>query len=129
MQEVKLVRLKAGEDILCSYEAIDGHAILENPLLVMFRRDESGSGMIFMPWLPVELIDSNMAIIDEKDVMTVMNPRQSLVSYYHAQIDKITRRLSEDDDFFEDSMAEPTDEQLNSIDMDQIKDAIKRTIH
>ena len=130
MPQVKLIRLKDGEDILCTYDVKDGHAELEDPLLVLFRRDAEGSGMIFMPWLPVELIDSNIAVIDVNQVMTVMTPKQSLVSYYHTQIDKIKRRLEEDDNFFDDSVGEePTQDQLNGIDLEDIKAAIKRTLH
>jgi hypothetical protein len=38
--------------------------------------------MMMIPWLPIELIKQNNAIIDYDDVLTVLEPREELVSYY-----------------------------------------------
>jgi hypothetical protein len=125
-----MIRLRGGEDIICVYKVEDKIATLENPLMVMFQRSEAGSGMIFMPWLPVELITENIAVLDVEDVMLVLEPRQSLVAYYHTQIEKIQRKLEADDGFFDDSVDdEPTDEELNTIDMNMINQAIRKTLH
>jgi hypothetical protein len=50
---------------------------------VVFKRLPTGKTvMMMMPWLPVELIKENSAIIDASDILTIVEPRDELVSYY-----------------------------------------------
>jgi ribosome assembly protein YihI (activator of Der GTPase) len=50
---------------------------------VIFKRLPTGRTIMMMfPWLPVELIKQNNAIIDYDDVLTVLEPREELVTYY-----------------------------------------------
>lgn len=129
--QVKILRLKNGEDVLCGYEEVEKDKVmLYNPMAVMFQRTEAGSGMLFMPWLPVELLNGNTVEIDKSEVLTIMEPRQSVVSYYHNQIDKILKKLSQDDDFFDDTlMRDPTDEEIKDIDIGTMLSNIGRTLH
>jgi hypothetical protein len=38
--------------------------------------------MMMLPWLPVELIKENSAIIDAADILTIVEPRDELINYY-----------------------------------------------
>jgi hypothetical protein len=64
--------------------------------------------MMMMPWLPIELIKENSAIIYEADILTVINPKDDLVEYYsnavcdedvkHATESSIRPQLFDNDD-------------------------------
>jgi hypothetical protein len=50
---------------------------------VIFKRLPTGRTiMMMLPWLPIELIKQNNAILDYDDVLTVLEPREELVTYY-----------------------------------------------
>jgi hypothetical protein len=82
---IKIVRLQSGEDIIAEYsdDKENDMVLLDKPMHVVFKRLPTGKTvMMMMPWLPVELIKENSAIIDAADILTVVEPRDELVSYY-----------------------------------------------
>ena len=38
--------------------------------------------MMMMPWLPVELIKDNNALIYNSDIITIVEPKESMIEYY-----------------------------------------------
>jgi hypothetical protein len=82
---IKIVRLQSGEDIIANYYTDEESSLvlLDRPMHVIFKRLPTGKTiMMMMPWLPLELIKENNALIDLNDVLTVLEPREELVSYY-----------------------------------------------
>jgi hypothetical protein len=82
---IKIVRLQSGEDIIANYytDEESNLVLLDKPMHVIFKRLPTGKTiMMMMPWLPLELIKENNALIDLNDVLTVLEPREELVSYY-----------------------------------------------
>jgi hypothetical protein len=82
---IKIVRLQSGEDIIANYYTDEESSLvlLDRPMHVIFKRLPTGKTiMMMMPWLPLELIKENNALIDLNDVLTVLDPREELVSYY-----------------------------------------------
>jgi hypothetical protein len=82
---IKIVRLQSGEDIIANYytDEESNLVLLDRPMHVIFKRLPTGKTiMMMMPWLPLELIKENNALIDLNDVLTVLEPREELVSYY-----------------------------------------------
>ena len=66
MHNVKLIRMQSGEDIMASmFENDNSDQIqLNDPMRIVFRRLPTGQTvMMMMPWLPVELIKENSAMI------------------------------------------------------------------
>jgi hypothetical protein len=111
--QIKIVRLQSGEDIIADCTAIEDSdtVLLNRPMHIVFKRVSTGrSVMMMMPWLPIELIKENSAIIYEADILTVIDPKDDLVEYYsnavcdedvkHATESSIRPQLfdSEDDD-------------------------------
>jgi len=83
--QIKIVRLQSGEDIIADCTAIEDSdtVLLNRPMHIVFKRVSTGrSVMMMMPWLPIELIKENSAIIYEADILTVINPKDDLVEYY-----------------------------------------------
>ena len=83
--QIKIVRLQSGEDIIADCTAIEDSdtVLLNRPMHIVFKRVSTGkSVMMMMPWLPIELIKENSAIIYETDILTVIDPKDDLVEYY-----------------------------------------------
>lgn len=82
---IKIVRLQSGEDIIAAYynDMENDMVILDKPMHVIFKRIPTGKTvMMMLPWLPIELIKENSAIIDASDILTIVEPRDELVDYY-----------------------------------------------
>ena len=83
-QSVKIVRLQTGEDIIAKYIENDENEMvqLDDPMHLIFKRTTKGSVMMLLPWLPVELIKDNSAMIYTSDILTVYEPKDDLIQYY-----------------------------------------------
>jgi len=83
--DIRILRLQSGEDIIAGYH-VDQDTnliIVDKPMHVIFKRLPTGRTiMMMLPWLPIELIKQNNAILDYDDVLTVLEPREELVTYY-----------------------------------------------
>ena len=93
---VKIVRLVTGEDVLADFieDSSDGTALLSNPMRLVFKRMPTGqNAMHISPWLPIELIEENIAQIHCADILTVVNPKEELVDHYNTIVDSEQNRL------------------------------------
>ena len=123
--QIKIVRLQSGEDIIADCTAIEDSdtVLLNRPMHIVFKRVSTGrSVMMMMPWLPIELIKENSAIIYEADILTVIDPKDDLVEYYsnavcdedvkHATESSIRPQLFDNDDDDGPTDAELDEEEL-----------------
>ena len=93
---VKIIRLVTGEDVLADFieDSSDGTALLSNPMHLVFKRLPTGQNAMHMsPWLPIELIQENIAQIHCADILTVVNPKDELVDHYNTVVDSEQNRL------------------------------------
>lgn len=98
MDNIKIVRLQSGEDIIADYKENDGEGtvLLNNPMTLMFKRLPTGKAFMLMaPWLPVELIESNATFVYATDILAVMQPKVSLIEYYHNSINELELEMLE----------------------------------
>lgn len=82
---IKIVRLQSGEDVIadCFEDADNNLVLLDNPMLLVFKRMPSGQTvMIMAPWLPIEVIKENAATVYDSDILTYIEPKEDLVEYY-----------------------------------------------
>lgn len=94
---IKIVRLQSGEDIIANYFVDDenGTIMLDNPMHIIFKRNNNGQTvMMMMPWLPVEIIKQNHAIIDMADILTIIDPKENLITHYGNTVIEIMERMS-----------------------------------
>jgi hypothetical protein len=49
--------------------------------------------MMMMPWLPIEIIKENNAILYQGDILTVIEPREDLVNYYGNVVVEAQQRM------------------------------------
>ena len=137
--QIKIVRLQSGEDIIADCTAIEDSdtVLLNRPMHIVFKRVSTGkSVMMMMPWLPIELIKENSAIIYETDILTVIDPKDDLVEYYsNAVCDEDVKHATESsirpqlfDEYNDDD--EPTDAQLDEEELlELLKERRNSNVH
>lgn len=105
--------MQSGEDIIASMieDKEEGIVTLNNPMTVLFKRQITGkSVMMMVPWLPVEIIQHNMATVYSQDVLTVFQPKESLVNYYQKAVVDLNECIVEESDHIEQSLKEDESE-------------------
>lgn len=123
---IKIVRLQSGEDIIADCMATDDEEVisLKQPMHIIFKRIATGrSVMMMMPWLPVELIKENVANVYGADILTMIDPKDDLIEYYHNSVndEDMTRATSASirPQLFDDD-EEPTDEELDEEELEEL---------
>ena len=126
---IKIVRLQSGEDIIAEYiEKEDGEtALLDNPMHLIFKRIPTGQTvMMMMPWLPIEIIKDNHALIYTTDILTIIDPKQDLIDYYGDVVVEAHQRMEEKRTPFYDMDGEGDEEDIEEeFDPDEIFEALK----
>jgi hypothetical protein len=124
---IKIVRLQTGEDIISKIIEDDESdmVLLSNPMRMIVKRVETGQSIfMMMPWLPIEVIKEDSAIIYNSDIITMFEPKDSLVEYYQSMVNESilsilkNEELSFDDETEEDEYNEEyelTEEELKEI--------------
>lgn len=140
MDNVKIIRLQSGEDIIANYNEDEESGIVhvKRPMILFFKRLSTGKSVMMMgPWLPVELIQSNSACLYSQDILTVISPRQSLIKYYNDAANEAELLLSEQGEEIEQSLQrnvndneEDTDDEEEGFDISEIMNSSKgRILH
>lgn len=101
--DYKILRLSTGEDIIghCIFDDEGEYVLVGNPMKVMLQRipEMKQTVLIMMPWLPLELIEEDLATINYEDIITSVNPKESFVEYYISTVDKYQRILEKESDY------------------------------
>ena len=142
MDNVKIIRLQSGEDVIADYQQIEGDesVLLSNPMSLMFKRMPTGRAVMLMsPWLPLELVEKNEAWLYESDILTVVQPKQQIIDYYSNSIKEVEEDMiaaSMEDDYLTDVTDEMDDEmsieeeQQAMEELEELrKDVKKRLLH
>ena len=82
---IRIIRLQNGEDIMANIVQDEDNdtVMLDNPMHIIFKRMPTGQIVLMMlPWLPIEIIKENNAIIDTSDILTIIEPKDDLVRHY-----------------------------------------------
>lgn len=147
--DVRIVRLQSGEDIIAEYEekSEEGLVFINNPMSLLFKRLPTGKAIMLMsPWLPTELVEQNNTWLYSQDILAVMQPKASLVSYYGKSVKDLQIEMLQssqeveeslnnyddnhsfifDGDDGEEEYEEPTDEEIEEL--TQLKQDIKKRL-
>jgi hypothetical protein len=92
---IKIVRLTTGEDIICNIENNSGNSSFKmiEPMSVGIHESRNQMGLVMRHWLPVQLIKKNEVTIVAKDILTVFEPNEDLKEYYLNTVEKIANLL------------------------------------
>jgi hypothetical protein len=139
MDNIKIVRLQSGDDIIANYteDEESGLVRLERPMALFFKRLTSGKSMMMMsPWLPLELIKENSADLYSQDILTVIEPRQSLVEYYTTAMNEAQQLIEDASEALDDCIRnedefDDEDEDLGPAELTEMIQELKgtKTIH
>jgi hypothetical protein len=98
--EVKFIRLNTGEDIVgnCIFDEEHSILIVDRPLKVVLQRNvEYGEAvLLMMPWLPLEIVEENIATLNYEDILTTTKPKDSFIEFYYDTLTKYEMMFDED---------------------------------
>jgi molecular chaperone DnaK (HSP70) len=101
--------MQTGEDIMASMiekEEQNETVVLNNPMRLVFRRLPTGQTVLMMmPWLPVELIKEDSAIIYTTDIITIVEPKESMKEYYENLVDKTIEEMLNSEELLEQRLS------------------------
>ena len=139
MHNVKIIRMQTGEDIMASMvgEEEEETVLLEDPMRLIYRRMPTGQTVLMMmPWLPVELIKDNSALIYNSDIITIIDPKESMVQYYDNLVIKTLLEMEKSEEMIEqllkdqESGEDEEDEEYSIEELTQYIEEVKnRTLH
>lgn len=119
-ENIKIIRLQGGEDIIADCLEDTNHLILGNPMHLIFKRGVNNAKiMVLLPWLPVEIISENIASVPHKDILLSLQPKKDMIDYYletvqmlNVQLDQSSINFDGDDDSDESMFDELLDEAI-----------------
>ena len=120
---IKLVRLQSGEDIIASIHPEEGgeSVTLDNPMTVIFKRLPTGRAIMMMaPWLPIELIEVNSATLYTADILTIIDPKPSMMQYYSNAVEEAHELMSDTDSDVEEALSSGRNDADDSDFMEQL---------
>jgi hypothetical protein len=138
MHNVKIIRMQTGEDIMASMigEEEEETVLLEDPMRLIFRRMPTGQTVLMMmPWLPVELIKDNNALVYNSDIITIIDPKESMVEYYENLVIKTMLEMEKSEEMIagllkDQAGQEEEEEEYSMEELTQYIEEIKnRTLH
>lgn len=126
MDDVRIIRLQCGEDIIANYNYNDetSEIVLSDPMTILFKRLPTGKAFMMMsPWLPIELIEDNIATIFENDILTAVRPKKSVITYYKRIVSESTVESLESYSEIESALLSTDNEAYyDDVDEDEIEE-------
>jgi hypothetical protein len=133
MEQVKLIRLKTGEDVISYIEDYEpGKVILRSPMAVIVKMDmrTEKQTVLMDHWLPITVIKENEAVIYSSEILTAVDPSAEFSEYYENAIETLDNIKSIKSNLNGSSSNEDelTEEDINTI-MDTFGLVGSNTIH
>jgi hypothetical protein len=130
---IKIVRLQSGEDIMADIieDEENDTIFLDNPMHIIFKRIPTGQTvMMMMPWLPIEVIKENSAIVYSSDILTIIEPKEDLVDYYGTVVIEAQQRMEEKRDFSNEEEDDYDEEEIDEEELFEVlKEKKKHKLH
>lgn len=89
MDNIKIVRLKNGEDIVGQITNVDDSYDVVEPMTVDVDYRGKEAGLVMRHWLPIQLVKYNEITIKQTDVLCVLEPSDDFAEYYINTIEKV----------------------------------------
>lgn len=119
---VKILRLNDGEDIITSYQVDETTKtiVMHNPMTLFFKRLSEGKSIVMLsPWLPLELVDTNTAKIECHQVLSIVDPKKTLIDYYNNSVNESIELKNKFDEAIDQGlMSDETTTMLDESDFD-----------
>lgn len=84
MDNIKIVRLKNGEDIVGQLTAngINAYDITEPMSVGLELRPGHELGLVMRHWLPIQLVKKNEIVLEKHNILCVIEPADEFCEYY-----------------------------------------------
>ena len=130
MDNVRIIRLKDGEDIITSYHLNSNGTIeMYDPMTLFYKRLSAGKSMLLMsPWLPIELVQTNSACISMNEVLTIVEPRSALIEYYNNAVAEANEMISNFTDQIDSSLLDDFDSE-EELDLEDEPEELQQNIN
>lgn len=104
VHEPRIFRLKNGEDIISSYTTNEEDDTLTffSPMVVGKMKIQGSYSYYMVPWLPIDIIKYDIAIVYADDILTIIEPTDEIVVKYNESAFQIMSKM----------MYPPSDEDL-----------------
>jgi len=90
MNNVKIIRLISGEDIISVIEEIDeGLYLLSSPMIFDIGHRNQSTHISMGHFLPVQVMQQNEMVLHFKDILFMVNPTEEFMEYYGNSVDKL----------------------------------------
>jgi hypothetical protein len=142
MDNIKIIRLQSGEDVIADYTQMEGDSsvLLTNPMTLMFKRMPTGRAVMLMsPWLPLELVEKNEAWLFEADILSIFQPKSQIIDYYTNTVKEVEEDMLQEEmhgqsltditDEYDDEMSEEEEFQAMEELEELRKDVKKKLLH
>lgn len=132
MDDIRIVRLRTGEDIIARYKENEEtyEIILIDPMTIFFKRLPNGKCyMMINPWLPVEIIEDNIATISPEEILTVSYPKDAVCVYYKRLVNETNIEALESYQQIENYLSNDIedDDSIDEDDMEEIEETLLNT--
>jgi len=94
MNNIKILRLQSGEDIIGLVDISDENYKVTEPMTVGIEPRGKYNGLVMHQWIPVQLVKNKTIVISKCDVMFAMEPTDEFSEYYNATVEKINKVLA-----------------------------------
>jgi hypothetical protein len=82
---IQIVRLKDGRDVICNVFINDGMISMEEPMLFEVRN----ANLLIQHWLPIAVTKQNKITIQLDNVLCMIEPNNTFREYYEGLVSKI----------------------------------------
>lgn len=124
MEDIKILKLVTGEDIICKFIKIstESYAVI-NPMVISVKYKGNSSNLVMAHWFPVEIIKKNELLMHPRDILGIVEPIDDVAEYYDTMIESLNKMMK----------AKFTPSEFKTLDdMEDIREALKqseRSIH
>jgi len=94
MDNIKIIRLQNGDDIIGSVVFDYDEYYIKEPMLVGIEYVGNKSSLIMRQWLPSQLIKRNEIKLKERDILFVVDPADDFCEYYTHTVERLTELLT-----------------------------------
>lgn len=89
MQEIKIVRLNTGEDVVAIVHQETEGVNLAEPMVIEFMSRGQNTSMVMSHWLPIQLTDDNEVFVKASSIVCMMKPNEEFLEYYIKSMKKL----------------------------------------
>lgn len=94
MEQIKILRLKNGEDIIGYVSDIDnGKYDITEPMSILLDMRTRDIGVIMRSWIPLQLVKTNKVQLSNNDIMFLIDPADDFCEYYSNTVMKFRELL------------------------------------